>query len=100
MIHKQLYALKYVMIIICLHSYIDSNIPIKYEEFLNRFILLIDVYIYRCLPPDRTWHKINDTKVGLKWGLGEGEFRHEQRFEPYLTMLVIDPLSAMWAWWA
>ena len=29
--------------------------------------------ICRCLPPNRTWHKVNDSKVGLKLGLEEGK---------------------------
>ena len=51
-------------------------------------------YKYSSLPPppDRTWDKVNDPKVGLKWG-GEGRAQVEAR--PLLDLLVIDPLSAM-----
>ena len=52
-----------------------------------------------CLPLDRTWYKIDDPKVGLMWGLREGEVGYEPRLERCLTMLVIGSLSAMWAWW-
>ena len=48
------------------------------------------------LLPDRIWHKVNDPK----WGLGEGKVGHGPRLEPCLSMLVIDPLTATWAWWA
>ena len=53
-----------------------------------------------CLQPDRTWHKVNDPKVGLKWGLGKGNVGHEPRLEPCWTRLVISSLSAMWARWS
>ena len=53
-----------------------------------------------CLRPDRTWHKVNDPKVDYSGGLGEGNVGNEPRLEPWLTMFVIDPLSAMWAWWS
>ena len=52
-------------------------------------------YICLCLPPDRTWHKVNDPKVDYSGDLGEGE--GQARAE---AMLVIGPPSAMWAWWA
>ena len=29
-------------------------------------------FICLCLPPGRTWHMVNDPKVGLNLGLGEG----------------------------
>ena len=53
-----------------------------------------------CLPPDRTWHKVNDPKVDYSGDLGEVMVGHEPRLEPCWTMLVIGPLCAMWAWWA
>ena len=53
-----------------------------------------------CLPPDRTWHKVNDLKVDFSGDLGEGKVRIEPRLEPRWILLVIGPLSAMWAWWA
>ena len=56
--------------------------------------------IFVCLPPDRTWSKVNDLKVDYSGGLEEGKLGHEPRLEPCLTMLVIGPLTAMWAWWA
>ena len=49
-------------------------------------------YICLCLPPDRTWHKVNDPKVDYSRDLGEGKVGHEPRLEPCLTMLVIGPL--------
>ena len=52
------------------------------------------------LPPDRTWQKVNDPKVGLKWVLREGEVGLEPRLESCRTMQVTDLLRAMWAWWA
>ena len=57
----------------------------------------ISSYICLCLPLDRTWHKINDPKVGLKWGFWEGE---GWAWAKARTLLVINPPSAMWAWWA
>ena len=39
-------------------------------------------FICLCLPPEGTWHKINDPRVVLKWGLGEGKVGHEPRVEP------------------
>ena len=41
-----------------------------------------------------------DTMPGLKLGLGEGKVGHEPKLVSCWSMLVIDPLSAMWAWWA
>ena len=38
--------------------------------------------ICRCLPRDRTRHKVNEPKVNSKWGLGEEQTRHEPRLEP------------------
>ena len=56
------------------------------------------VNICLCLPPDRTWHKVNDPKVDCSGDLGEGKVGHEPRLKSCLTMLVIGPLGAMWAW--
>ena len=39
-------------------------------------------YIYLCLPPDNTWHKVNDSNVDYSGDLGEGKFEHEPRLEP------------------
>ena len=58
------------------------------------------VYICLYLPSDRTWHKVNDLKVDYSGDLGEGKVGHEPRLKPCWTMLIIGPLSAMWAWWA
>ena len=58
------------------------------------------VYFCLCLPPDRTWHKVNDPKVELLSGFGERKVGHEPSLEPCWTMLVIGPFSAMWTWWA
>ena len=53
-----------------------------------------------CLPPDRNQYKVNDQKVDYSGGLGEEKVQHEPTLEPWLTLLVIGPLSAMSAWWA
>ena len=53
-----------------------------------------------CLPPDRTWHKVNDSKVDYSGDLREWKVGKEPRLEPCWTMPVIGPLSAMWTWWA
>ena len=45
-------------------------------------------FICRCLPPDRTWHKVKSLKAGNKL-----------RLEPCWSMLLIGSLGAMWAWW-
>ena len=55
-------------------------------------------FICLCLLPVWTWHKVNDPKVGLKWGLGEGKVGHKPRLEPRWTLLVISSLSTMWDW--
>ena len=51
--------------------------------------------ICRCLPPDRTWHKVND----YSGDLGEGKVGNESKLEPCWSVLLIDPLSAMWVQW-
>ena len=53
-----------------------------------------------CLPPDRTWHKVNDPKVDYSGSLGEGKVKNELGLKPCWTILVTGPISAMWAWWA
>ena len=45
-----------------------------------------------CLPPDRTWHKVNDPKVDYSGDLGEGKVG----YEPSWTMLDY-VLGLMWA---
>ena len=40
---------------------------------LHEFVVWVypgcnNLAICRCLSPDRTRHKVNDSKVGLKWG--------------------------------
>ena len=52
--------------------------------------------ICRCLAPDRTWHKVND----YSGDLGKGKVGNEPRLEPYWSVLLIHPLSAMWVQWA
>ena len=37
--------------------------------------------ICHTLPPDRTWHKVNDPKVDYSGGLGEGKFGPEPKLE-------------------
>ena len=49
-----------------------------------------------CLPPDRTWHKVYNPMVDYSGDLGEGKVVYEPRLEPCRSMLLIDPLSAMW----
>ena len=68
-------------------SYFDSLAGVKGQY--------ATIVICRYLLPDRTWHKVND----YCGNVGEGKVRHEPRFEPRWSMLVIDPPSAMWAWW-
>ena len=51
----------------------------------------------RCLPPDRTRHKVNDPKSDYKLDLGEGKVGHEPIFEPCWSGLLKDAPSAMWA---
>ena len=46
-----------------------------------------------CLPPDRTWQKVNDPKVDYSGGLGEGKFGHEPRLKPYWTMMQLAHLK-------
>ena len=53
-------------------------------------------YISHCLPPDRNWHKINDPKVDYS---EERKVELKPRLEPCWTILVIDPYSAIYAWW-
>ena len=48
-----------------------------------------------CLPPDRTWHKVND----YSGDLGEGKIGNKLRLKPCWSVLLIDPLSAMWVQW-
>ena len=52
--------------------------------------------ICRCLPPDRIWHKVNDPKSNYGGDLGEGKVGNKLRLGPCWSMLLIDPLSAMW----
>ena len=68
---------------------------------LGGYLILNPVYtnmsfkridICRWLPPDRTWHKVND----YSGDLGERKVGHEPRLEPCWSVLLIDPLSAMW----
>ena len=73
-----------------------TNSQFLFSQFLDHQVS----DICHCLPPERTWHKVNDLKVGLKWRLGEGEVRYELRLEPCWTMLIISSFSAMWARWA
>ena len=51
--------------------------------------------ICRCLSPDRTWHKVNDPKVDLKWGFRgvEGRARAGAR-----NLLVCGPDEPSWSW--
>ena len=49
---------------------------------LNRFNVQNLPDICLCLPPDRTWHKVNDTKVDYNEGLGRGSSRTNPRSSP------------------
>ena len=53
-------------------------------------------FICHSLTPDRTWHKVNDSKVGLLWKLREQGVRLDPRLERCWTILVIGSLCAMW----
>ena len=54
--------------------------------------------MYSPLPPTRqAWHKVNDPQADYSEDLGVGNVGHEPRFEPCWSMLLINPLSAMWA---
>ena len=57
--------------------------------------LVMDV-ICRCLPPDRTWHKVINPKADYSVDLEEWKVGHEPGLEPCWSLLLIDPLSAMW----
>ena len=46
---------------------------------------------------DRTLHKVNDPKADYSGDLEEGKDGHEPRVEPCWSVLLINPLSAMWA---
>ena len=60
----------------------------------NSSVWAIDKYICLWLPPDWTRRKVN-----YSGDLGEGKVVHEPKLESYWSVLVITPLSAMWAWW-
>ena len=44
-------------------------------------------YIYRCLSPERTWHKVIDLKVDYSGVLGEGKVEHKPMLKPCWTMM-------------
>ena len=59
------------------------------------------VNVARCfyLPLPPTWQGLTQgqwPEGRLKWRLGEVDVGHEPRLEPCWSMLLIDPLSAMW----
>ena len=86
---------------LCMYHWLNKNLTDKTRvRTKTASEMLMKRSIYRCLSPDRTWYKVNNPKVGLKWRLGEGKVGHERRLELCWSMLVISPLSAMWAWWA
>ena len=58
-----------------------------------------NLYICLYLPPDRSWHKVNDPKVDYSRDLGEVKIRPEPRLETCWTMLVIGPPIVVCAWW-
>ena len=67
-------------------------------QLLREIFKMVDTFrtniidICCCLPPDRTRYKVND----YSWDLGKGNVGHEPRLESCWSVLVIDPLSAMW----
>ena len=103
-----------------LHSYWLSEINCNkfllesFQSCWNLFCILFHPLVYKpismdglynttkrlclSLPLDRTWQKVNDPKLGLKWRLGEGKVGHGPRHEPCWTLLVIGSISVMWAW--
>ena len=66
------------------------------SSYFSRAIMFtfrqIPLGICCCLPPDRTWHKVND----YGGHLGEGKVGHKPKLKPCWSVLLIDPLSAMW----
>ena len=50
--------------------------------------------ICHCPPADKTWHEVNEPKVGFSVDLEEQKVGYEQ------TMLVIGTLGAMFDWWS
>ena len=62
------------------------------------------VYIGLCLPPNRTWHKVNDLKIDYSRDLGEGKVGNKPRLEPCWSMLVMahlaqcGPNEPSWTW--
>ena len=54
-----------------------------------------------CLPPNRTLHKVNDSKVNLKWGWGEGKVGQEPRLElcwSSINLVQCGPDEPSWTW--
>ena len=60
------------------------------------YSIIILFVICRCLPPGWTWHKVKSPNADK----GEGKAGNEPRLEPCWSVLLIDPLSAMWVEWA
>ena len=54
-------------------------------------------FIYLCVLPHRNWHKVYDPKIDHSGDLGEEKAEYKPKLESCRTLLVIDPLSAMWA---
>ena len=68
---------------------------------LERASLRNECATYLPVPPTRQGLTQGQWPEGrLKWGLGESKVGYEPRLEPCWSMLLIDPRSAMWAWWA
>ena len=47
----------------------------------------IKQYICHCLPPDRTWHKVNEMKVDYSGVLEEGKVGQEPKLKPWWAMM-------------
>ena len=73
-----------------------SMYNVSSTQFVNITSISL-IFICLFLPPDSTWHKVNDLKVDYSV---EGKVGHDPWLEPCWAMLVLGPLSAMWAWWA
>ena len=84
------------VLLLCEMQSVSSRIWTRVAEFISyddNYYTTGTSFFFRCLPPDRSWHKVNDYS-------GEGKVGHEPRLELCWSMLLIDSLSAMWVKWA
>ena len=63
---------------------------------LHVFHIKFRSYVYLCLPPDRTWHKVKWHKGRIIVTVRGGEGRIRALLEPCSSILVIGSLGAMW----